>query len=267
MEFLDLVKELGEKERRKLVKDIMVLLNSDNGDRGCHALVEAHHNTRPNCPHCSAQAEMGYIVKRGVNRNGAQTFYCKKCNRYFVSTTNTAFERTRKSADVWSKFIEMTITGYSLNTCAEECGIAYQTAFTWRHKILSAFAKNQEAVQMSGTVEVDEMLVHISYKGNHVQGSFGKRVIKPDVLNDMPREAYRRGSDNKSKSSKDKVCVFCMVQDGNKAFYAAVPGIGFMSDAMLNYTVAKHIDKENTLMLADSYKTTKNISRKTDTTT
>ena len=111
-------------------------------------------------------------------------------------------------------------------------------------------------MMLSGNVEVDEMLMPISYKGNHIQGDFGARKKVPGAVNDMPRGAYQRGSDNKSMSSKDKACVFCMVQDGNKAFYAAVPGVGFMNEPMLDVTVAKHVDKEKTMMLADNYKVT-----------
>lgn len=115
---------------------------------------------------------------------------------------------------------------------------------------------------MTGTVEVDEMLIPISYKGNHVQGCFGKRDLKRGVINDMPREAYKRGTDNKSKSSKEKACVFCMVENGSKNFFAAVPGIGFMNDAMLEATVAKHVKKDSAMMMADGYKVTKNYFEK-----
>lgn len=110
---------------------------------------------------------------------------------------------------------------------------------------------------MTGNIEVDEMLIPISYKGNHVQGAFGARRLCKGSLNDMPRKAYQRGSDNKSMSSKDKACVFCMVQDGSKSFYAAVPGVGFMNDTMLDATVAKHVDKTKAMMLADNYKITR----------
>lgn len=255
---LKLVEGFGSEEKKLLVKQIMSMMEASSDKKGCGQMVEETKSGRPNCPHCSANSEFGYIVKRGTNRNGAQRYYCKKCGSIFVCTTNTAFERSHKSADVWMKFIEMTISGASLKNCAEECGIAYQTAFTWRHKLLNVFEVNQEQIKLDGKVEVDEMLVPVSYKGNHVQGPFGERKRKSDAVNDMPRKSYRRGTDNKSRSSKDKACVFCMVENGSKAFYAAVPGVGFMSEQMLNATVAKHVNKESAMMLADDYKITKN---------
>ena len=110
---------------------------------------------------------------------------------------------------------------------------------------------------MTGTVEVDEMLIPISYKGNHMKGTFGKRERRRGEDNNLPRKSYHRGTDNKARSSKEKACVFCMVENGNKNFFAAVPGVGFMNDAMLNATVAKHVNKDNSMLLADDYKVTK----------
>ena len=111
---------------------------------------------------------------------------------------------------------------------------------------------------MAGIVEVDEMLIPISYKGNHVRGSFVQRELKHGKDNGLPRKSFKRGSDNKSRSSRDKACVFCMVENGNKSFYAAVPGVGFMTDSMLDVTVAKHVNKDTAMLVADDYKITKN---------
>lgn len=261
---LEMVKSLSKTEQSDLAEQIMQMMAAPSAATEeqkphrdlCKDLGVSSANEKPDCPHCAAKANLGYIVKRGMNK-GAQRYYCKACGKYFVPTTNTAFAFTRKDADTWRTFIKMTISGESLRSCEEACNISHLTAFTWRHKILNAFSQNQESVQMTGTVEVDEMLVPVSYKGNHIQGTFGSRKMAPGVDNGLPRESYRRGSDNKSRSSKDKACVFCMVENGNKSFYAAVPGVGFMSDAMLNATIAKHVDKEKAMILADGYKITK----------
>lgn len=260
---LELVKGLSAKEQAALADRIMNMLSEpvSSEKSKCRDLITETNPERPNCPHCAAEASLGYIVKRGF-KNGTQRYYCKSCGKFFVPTTNTAFAGSRKDADTWRKFIQLTITGKSLAACAEECDIAYQTAFTWRHKILNAFAVNQEKTQMNGNVEVDEMLIPVSYKGNHISGTFGKRNRKPGEDNGLPRKSYRRGTDNKSRSSKDKVCVFCMVENGNKSFFAAVPGVGFMTDPMLDITVAKHINKDNAMLIADDYKVTKNYFEK-----
>ncbi len=115
---------------------------------------------------------------------------------------------------------------------------------------------NQKNTEMTGIVEIDEMLLPVSYKGNHIKGDFGSRRLSQGIETGLPRQSYKRGSDNKSKSSSDKVCVFCMVEDGNKNYYASVPGMGFMSPAMLENTLGKHTNKESALILADKYKVT-----------
>ena len=249
---------LSEAEQRALVEQIMQNLSgvSLKKRNSCHELIANNGNEKQDCPHCHAKSATGWIVKRGSCR-GAQRYYCKACGRYFVPTTNTVFERSRKDADVWKKFISLTIAGKSLHVCSAECGISYQTAFTWRHKVLSAFVANQNAMQMSGNIEADELLIPISYKGNHIKGGFGGRKLEPGVDSGLPRKSFKRGTDNKSTSSKNKACVFCMVENGNKGFYASVPGVGFMMPDMLRHTVDKHVVKENSLMLVDQYAITR----------
>ena len=256
-QLMNLVKGLSEKEQKNIVDQIMGMLQSNDNSRtiSCNDMVSEHLNEKPDCPHCHSKADMGYVVKRGYRR-GVQRFYCKNCGKTFVATTNTAFERSRKDADLWKKFIKLTIEGRSLADCSEECGIAYQTAFTWRHKILNVFKVNQSDTQMTGDIQVDEMLVKISYKGNHYKGFHTKGQSYKGLESPLPRKSYKRGTDNKSRSSKDKACVFCMVDGSNKQYYGAVPGAGFMKENMLDSTLAKHVKKENSVIIADQYKIT-----------
>lgn len=257
---LALVKNLSEKDKSSLADQIMKMLAKPSSKEKVelrHTLAAESTPGKPDCPHCAAKASLGYIIKKGYNK-GSQRYYCKSCGKYFVPTTNTTFAYSRKDAETWRKFIQLTISGASLKVCEEECGLAHLTAFTWRHKVLNAFAMNQESIQMSGNVEVDEMFIPISYKGNHVKGAFGKRERHHGESNNLPRKSYCRGTDNKSNSAKNKACVFCMVENGDKNFFAAVPGVGFMTDPMLDVTVAKHVNKDKAMILADDYRVTKN---------
>lgn len=257
-ELLAAFKGLNKADQAEMAEHILQILSTSASPSKsmCKDLVEETNIERPDCPHCGAKAIMGYVIKRGLCR-GAQRYCCKACGKYFVSTTNTVFSRSRKDADTWRKFIALTVEGKSLQFCASECGVAYQTAFTWRHKILNAFVVNQNATTMRGNVEIDEMLLPISYKGNHVKGAFkDARIRKSGEDNNLPRKSFHRGSDNKARSHKERVCVFCMVEDGNKAYYAGVPGLGFMNGAMLDRTIGKFVKRESALVLADSYKAT-----------
>lgn len=255
---LDMVRKMSKTEQRNLADQIIEMLSSSFSETvpACSTLVTESRSGRPDCPHCAAKAALGFVVKRGMCR-GSQRYFCKSCGHYFVPTTNTVFERSRKDAATWSRFIELTIAGTSLQVCAQECQIAYQTAFTWRHKILNAFKVNQKSVQMTGRVEIDEMMVPVSYKGNHVKGRVDeKRERKHGEDNGLPRESFRRGTDNRSNLPSSKVCVLCMVENGNKSFFGAVPGTGHLSAQMLGKTVGSHVNKESALVLIDQNKVT-----------
>ena len=259
-DLLNMVNSLSEEEKQALIDKVMDMMqkpakrNAVNCNEAISSQVLA--DSIPDCPHCHAKHSLGFVVKRG-KENGTQRYYCKSCRRSFVATTSTAFERSRKDFETWNKFIELTISGCSLKKCAATCKIAYQTAFIWRHKILNAFRVHQESMSMSGKIQLDEMLIPISYKGNHIKGGFDeKRKAFYGYDNGLPRKSFKRGTDNKSTSSKDKACVFCMIKNGNEAFYASVPGVGFMQNNMLDKTIGKHVKKETSLILADQYKVT-----------
>lgn len=255
-EVLDIMRGLSADEKKSLVDQILKMMQE--GETPERKAASAEDGQRPDCPHCGGASVAGYIIRKGINKNGKQRFYCKACGRFFLSTTGTAFARTRKSADVWRHFIELTLAGASIALCSEKCDLTIQTAFTWRHKILNVFKVAQNSTRMTGWVEADELMIPLSYKGNHIQGKPSERRVKGyGVDTRMPRPALKRGSDNRVRSSKERACVFCMVENANQAFYATVPGVGFMNKEMLDATVAKRVDKSSALMLVDQYKVTR----------
>ncbi len=264
-EFLEMVQNMSAEEKQDLVNQILSMMTADEGNEtiSYHQEFEEFslsvNGAIPACPHCGTAPVDGMIIKKGRKSNGVQRFYCKSCEKFFTPSTGTAFARTRKPLSTWRKFIELTISGASISVCEAACGIAHQTAFTWRHKILNVFKVAQENITMTGWVEADEMLVPLSYKGNHIRGQVGTpRTKGKDVDTRMPRKALRRGSDNKSNSSKTKACVFCMVENANQTFYGAVPGIGFMNANTLDATLGKRVDASSAMMLVDQYKITRN---------
>ena len=258
-QFLNMFQGMSAAEQNKLVEQIFGMMKvpvAVSGRQSCDGLIRENENYLPDCPHCKARSDLGFVIRKGYDR-GVQRYLCKACGHRFVAASKTAFSGTHKDAEIWRKFIRLTISGATLHECKEECGIAYQTAFTWRHKVLNVFKVNQEATEMRARVEMDEMFIPISYKGNRVKGAIGTRRVRlPGENNGLPRKSFRRGSDNKSASAKTKACVFCMVENGDKAFYASVPGVGAMQPAMLDKTVARHVDKKTALVLVDQYHVT-----------
>lgn len=144
------------------------------------------------CPLCGSV----HVVRNGHHSNGAQRFYCRDCNKSFVTTTNTIVASTKKDFSVWEKYISCMMHGMSLRKTAEYCGINKNTAFYWRHKILDALQHMANSVELNGIVEVDETFFNVSYKGSR----------------EMPRQARHRGSENHTRGlSHEKVCVPCAV--------------------------------------------------------
>lgn len=137
--FANKVNLLSREEKKRIVDRIVDMMQTHVGTEKkecvCSDNGRIFTNARPDCPHCGARGAQGYTTKRGF-KNDAQRYYCKSCGRYFFATTGTAFERTRKDADTWKKFIELTISGARLKDCMAECGLAAQTAFNWRHKVM-----------------------------------------------------------------------------------------------------------------------------------
>lgn len=87
------------------------------------------------CPVCGAT----HVVRNGKRKDGTQKYICKDCGKLFVITTNSIVSGTRKDLNVWIKYVDCMLNGFSVRKTAEECGIHRNTAFAWRHKILVPF--------------------------------------------------------------------------------------------------------------------------------
>lgn len=110
------------------------------------------------CRHCGSTS----VVRHG-KRDGRQRYKCKDCHKLSSDLTNSPMYRSKK-ADKWIPFIECMLKGLSLRETAIKIGITHVTAFYWRHKVLSALAKENIGV-FKGLVEVDETYFLESHKG------------------------------------------------------------------------------------------------------
>lgn len=113
------------------------------------------------CPHCSSNE----IIKYGNYKNG-QRYRCKNCGRTFSKRTNTSFYYSKKSPEMWARYIELMLKRQTLEECAKELGISVPTAFYWRHKILFTLSKTSEARELRNTVNMSKILIRENFKGN-----------------------------------------------------------------------------------------------------
>ena len=185
------------------------------------------------CKHCGSIA----IVKNGKDRNGHTRYYCKDCHKTFGKIAGSVVFRTRKDASVWKKYITLMLDGKSIMYCAQECGLSKQTSFDWRHKILSALSHESFAESFGGLIEMDELFVRISYKGNHLN--------KDKFV--MPRKSFKRGSDNRVQGNVSKACVLCVVER-NRAFYGQVTCRGLLTSNLLSKILDNRIENDSVVM-------------------
>lgn len=110
------------------------------------------------CPHC----ESNLIVKNG-KRGKLQKYKCKTCCKVFTSRTGTSLHKIQKP-DKFEAYKTIMLENYlPLKQMASKIGISIQTAFDWRHKILSSV--NNDRVRFDGITEIDDIWFLYSQKG------------------------------------------------------------------------------------------------------
>ena len=238
-QILKAAKCLSDAEIKKISDSLLNMLGVSRKSR------DNSGNRISKCRKCDSEK----VIKFGVDKNGKQRYRCKCCGATFTETSYSVVSRTRHSDDIWEKYIHLLLVGASLEECAFQCGISVRTAFIWRHKILNALQRDQDNRVMAGIIEADEMYLPVSYKGNHKKS---KRFV-------MPREAYRRGTDNRS-NNVPKACVMCAVERNGQS-YGEVLGAGQSTTKMVIYAFEKRIVSDS-IMLSDGGKALSNYFAK-----
>ena len=86
-----------------------------------------------------------------------QKFKCHACGKIYSIKTNTIWQNTHKSIELWQDYIELFSQGLSLRKIVEKMNnkISLPTAFYWRHKILKVLTKQDDNNKLGGIVEAD----------------------------------------------------------------------------------------------------------------
>lgn len=149
-EILRLFKSLSEEEKTVVLEELgqassvdTVLL--EDADVVC-------------CPHCASRL----FVKNG-KRGASQKYKCKSCCKVFTAKTGTSFHRLQKPEKFELYRSLMMESYYPVKQIAKKVGISIQTAFDWRHKILSGATKDDQSFE--GKTEIDDIWFLYSQKG------------------------------------------------------------------------------------------------------
>ncbi|HAX72242.1 MAG TPA: IS1595 family transposase [Firmicutes bacterium] len=159
---LDLIPNLSDSDRSEL----LVLLSSQVFESSFQTLSNHIKEQRYvegvlACPFCQNQ----HVVKNGT-RSGIQRYLCRSCEKSFSTKTQTASAYSKKGAEVWLKYLDCFVAGYSLRKCAEICELNLCTSFIWRHKILEALKSHLKVGKVSGLIEADECFFRFNEKGS-----------------------------------------------------------------------------------------------------
>lgn len=131
------------------------------------------------CPRCESEK----FIKYGSYRN-KQRFLCKSCRKTFCKRTNTIFYRSKKSAVLWSEFINLMLSKKSLRESSFKLKIALSTTFFWRHKVLHSLAKFKESDTLRSFINMMKIFTKESYKGDRNAPSKERRKVWTIVAQD-----------------------------------------------------------------------------------
>jgi len=191
------------------------------------------------CPYCHGLQ----LVKNGRHK-GHPRYKCKSCKRNFNAHTGTAFQGIKKS----EKFDQYKTIMFEeglipLKKIAKRVGISIQTAFDWRHKILSTLKPKE--VDFSGITEMDDVWFLYSQKG------------RKGLAYSRKRGGSRRKGDN-NYQVKMLVTV-----DRAKTQDLSVVRIGRIKSSDIHRKVGHRIGAECTLV-SDKHRSISSFARQND---
>ena len=152
------------------------------------------------CPHCNSRD-----VVRWGKASALPRYRCKICRRTFNALTKTPLAHLRMK-DKWVAQAGAMIDGVSIAKAAKRCGVAYTTAFRWRHRFLNSLAGDKPTA-LSGIVEGDETFILESFKGQR---------------SGIPRAARKRGGKSAKRGLSAEQIPVIVARDRHGATTDAV---------------------------------------------
>lgn len=144
------------------------------------------------CPYCGSDE----VVKSGKRKN-RQRYLCKKCSKSFNDLTMSALSNTKLPLETWIEYAKGMIIGLSIRKNAKAVDVCVKTSFYMRHKLLDCIREFMGTGDVDGVVEMDEVFIAQSFKGNHKKSGFV-----------MPRASRKRGKQVKKRGiSNEQVCI------------------------------------------------------------
>ncbi|MDF1615917.1 hypothetical protein [Petrocella sp. FN5] len=119
------------------------------------------------CPSCGSSCQTIHAIRKEVKR-----YRCKDCKKTYTLFSGTVLEKTKWHWDIWVRFLELTIHGYSLkeiqSTLEDEfdCNnINHKTVFLMRHKLIYVLSQMSK-IKLTNYVHMDGITIRESQKGS-----------------------------------------------------------------------------------------------------
>jgi len=120
------------------------------------------------CPKC----ERTRSFKRYATKQRRQSWTCTACGHHIQPTAGTIFHNSSTSLHLWffaTHLMTSTKCGVSAKHLERELGVTYKTAWRMLNKIRNDLMAQDDALTLSGEVEVDE-----TYYGGRQRGQVGR---------------------------------------------------------------------------------------------
>jgi len=145
-----LFNSLSPQEKGRLLKELQAAYTTG---------PQSNNRSQPTtCPHCQS----AYIIKYGHWKQ-TQRYQCNTCQKTFNGATGSSRYHLKKPRQFAAYKRLMTAQYSPLHEIAPKVGVSMQTAFDWRHKILSGLKKTDTTFR--GITEVDDLWFVYSQKG------------------------------------------------------------------------------------------------------
>lgn len=119
------------------------------------------------CPICGCKSFIKYGHYKGIQRYKCKNNSCKKT---FSLTTNSIWYYSKKSAEKWVGFLELMMEKRTLEDCSRLLKISLNTAFYWRHKVLTALTLDNIPEKISGDIHMTKYRTKENFKGSkHIE--------------------------------------------------------------------------------------------------